>query len=391
MRRELDQKSSGQVCFIDLQKAFDSLNHEILLEKLKNYGYRGPIHNILADYLSQRFQYVSIRETNSPSRSREIRTGVPQGSILGLFLFLVYINDLPDVCQKSEVAIFADDMSIVNAGKTDDCSVQNGLETLTDWLNYNKLSINTSKCESISFGRMYQRQLTIMEKKISQKNCCKYLGLYIDPVLTFRDHINHVVNKLNKFCGLIYRVRDLYPRKALLLFYNSYAKSVFSYGLIVYGRAAKTNLQNIEMAQRRIIRAIFFKKKGDSIRDILRDTEVNTVFELFIVDVFREIFSQLRSDEKTNLITKLGQSKSTPRYETRRSKEAFLPVSMNRTRTKYKSVENALIKGYNWLIEMDLMPAGVEEMTHRQITSYLKNLTRLYINESRDIVSHFFQ
>ena len=145
------------------------------------------------------------------------------------------------------------------------------------------------------------------------------------------------------------------------------------------------------MAQRRIIRAIFFKKKRDSIRDILRDTEVNTVFELFIVDVFREIFSQLRSDEKTNLITKLRQSKSTPRYETRRSKKAFLPVSMNRTRTKYKSVENALIKGYIWLIEMDLMPAGVGEMTHRQITSYLKNLTRLYINESRDIVSHFFQ
>ena len=72
-------------------------------------------------------------------------------------------------------------------------------------------------------------------------------------------------------------------------------------------------------------------------------------------------------------------------------KKTFLPVSMNRTRTKYKSVENALIKGYNWLIEMDLMPAGVGEMTHRQITSYLKILTRLYINESRDIVSHFFQ
>ena len=296
MRRELDQKSSGQVCFIDLQKAFDSLNHEILLEKLKNYGYRGPIHNILADYLSQRFQYVSIRKTNSPLR--EIRTGVPQGSIPGPFLFLVYINDLPDVCQKSEIAIFADDTSIGKAGKTHDCSVQNELETLTDWFNYNKLSINTSKCESISFGRMYQRQLPIMEKKISQKNCCKYLGLYIDPVLTFRDHINHVVNKLNKFCGLFYRVRDLYPIKALLSFYNSYAKSGISYGLIVYGRAAKTNLQNIEMAQRRIIRAIFFKEKRDSIKDILRDTEVNTVFELFIVDVFREIFSQLRSDEK---------------------------------------------------------------------------------------------
>ena len=84
---------------------------------------------------------MSIRKQNSPSR--EIRTGVPQCSILGPFLFLVYINDLPDVCQKSEVAIFAaDDTSIVKAGKSDDCSMQIELEILTDWVNYNKLSIN---------------------------------------------------------------------------------------------------------------------------------------------------------------------------------------------------------------------------------------------------------
>ena len=110
------------------------------------------------------------------------------------------------------------------------------------------------------------------------------------------------------------------------------------------------------------------------------------------MDVFREIFSQLRSDEKTNLFTRLGQSiKSTPRYETPRSRKNFPPVSMNRTKFKYKSVENALIKGYIWVIEMDLMPADVEEITHREITSYLKNLTCLYITESRDFVSYFFR
>ena len=94
----------------------------MLLEKLKNYGYRGPIHNILADYLSQRFHHVSVRTRNSPSR--EIRYGGPQGSNLGPFLFIVYINDMPDVCQNSEVAIFANDTSNVKAGKPNDCSMQ---------------------------------------------------------------------------------------------------------------------------------------------------------------------------------------------------------------------------------------------------------------------------
>ena len=88
----------------------------------------------------------------------------------------------------------------------------------------------------------------------------KYLGVYIDSNLKFRDHIYHVVKKLNKFCGLIYRVRYVYPIKCLMSFYNAYARSVICYDLLVNGSAARTNLEKIEMAQSRIIRAILFKK-----------------------------------------------------------------------------------------------------------------------------------
>ena len=149
--------------------------------------------------------------------------------------------------------------------------------------------LSTPQNMRLSFGSNYQNSLTVHNEVISRNTCCKYLGEYIDSKLTFRDHINHVVKKLNKFCGLIYRVRDIYPIKCLMSFYNAYAGSVICYGLLIYGSAARTNLEKIEMAQRRIIRAILLKKKYDSLQDILRQTKLNTVFELFILDVFREL------------------------------------------------------------------------------------------------------
>ena len=97
-----------------------------------------------------------------------------------------------------------------------------------------------------------QRGITLMNQEIPQKASCKYLGLHIEDKMKFRDHIDSVVKKLNRFSGLVYKVRHLYPSKCLLLFCNSYAESVIRYRLLVYGSAAKTNLEEIEKAQRRI-------------------------------------------------------------------------------------------------------------------------------------------
>ena len=134
------------------------------------------------------------------------------------------------------------------------------------------------------------------------KNHCKYLGLYIDSKLTFREHIKYVSKKLNKFCGLIYRVQYLYPVKCLLTFYESYAKSVSTYGLLFYGSACKSNLEEIEMAQRRIIRAIFFRKMYENLQDNFIRKQILTVFELYVNENFREVFSQSRSESPVTLL-----------------------------------------------------------------------------------------
>ena len=113
---------------------------------------------------------------------------------------------------------------------------------------------------------------------LTYKESCKYLGLHLDGSLRFREHIDYVVKKRNQFSGLIHRIREQYTRSSLLMFYNSFAKSVLSYALISYGTAAKTNLMKVENAQRRILRAIFFRRKFDSLYKIWYGHKIQTVF-----------------------------------------------------------------------------------------------------------------
>ena len=227
------------------------------MEKL---GLRGNINELIGNYLTDRWQYVSTIRVNT--MKQKISTGVPQGSVLGPFLFLLYINDLPNVCESSQMVIFADDTTIINAGKRTDAAIKNDKVTVSKWFESNKLTINTDKFEAMFFGCDKPNNLRILSKELEYKNSCKYLGVHIDKNLRFREHIDHVVKKLNKFCGLIYRVRHMYPRKCLLMFYNSFAKSIITYGILLYGTAYKSNMTKIEAVQRRILRAFFFKKNS---------------------------------------------------------------------------------------------------------------------------------
>ena len=107
IRKEIDKRNRGYICFIDLKKVFDTIDHEVLLAKLEMYGFRGPIFHLIQNYLQNRNQYVFHQGKNSSLST--VTTGVPKGSILGPFLFLLYINDLPDCIPESWIALFADD------------------------------------------------------------------------------------------------------------------------------------------------------------------------------------------------------------------------------------------------------------------------------------------
>ena len=183
IRESIDNKKFGCGIYIDLSKAFDTVNHDILLKKLEHYGVRDTSLIWFKSYLKNRKQYVYV---NGESSSLEILTcGVPQGSVLGPLLFLIYINDLPNISKSLEFFLFADDTNIYfeNASlKTLERTINTELKKLSNWLIINRLSLNLSKTNFVIFHPYnkkvpYNVTLIISRKAINESQQIKYLGI----------------------------------------------------------------------------------------------------------------------------------------------------------------------------------------------------------------------
>ena len=385
IRNAIDERRSGSACFIDLEKAFDTLDHSILLQKLYRYGFREPIFNIIKNYLSNRKQYVL--QDGKKSDVLSINTGVPQGSVLGPFLFLVYINDSPKECNLSMITLFADDTTVYNIGQNTSEEICNDIQNLRNWFNENKLTVNIGKCEYVCFGRAQPLSEEAFGQRISLKDHCKYLGVKIDEKLNFKEHIKYVTKKLNKFCGLMYKVRHIFPARCLLLFYKTIAKPIIKYGLMNYGATAKTNLDPIEKAQRRILRAIFFKKQTDSLENVYASHNILTIHETYIAELVCELFRQLRGNSPFDFV---AGSFIPPDINTRRRKRGLLKITFSRTETKRRSLKNSIVKTYNWLKTLDLIPSNIKNLSENATKNLINGIAHNYVSNNRDLFNVYF-
>ena len=188
---------------LDLSKAFDTINHEILLNKLNHYGIRGVALEWFRSYLTSRRQFVSYHGCTSASQT--VTCGVPQGSVLGPLLFIIYTNDLPVSLEHSKSILFADDITLYHS-HTDKAilrqSIEHDLKLLNDWFCSNKLSLNVPKTHFMVFCPKKRNDISDLEtlnlgdKSINRVNTAKFLGIYIDDELEWGEHIDHVANKL---------------------------------------------------------------------------------------------------------------------------------------------------------------------------------------------------
>ena len=256
----IDGGLTNAIMFIDLKKAFDTIDHEILLSKLELYGFKGASLNLFQDYLSDRTQVTVIN--NVKSETSRIRCGVPQGSILGPLLFLLYINDLPNCNLLSDVRMYADDTNLTFASSDPEelfSSLTHDLNNLKQWLDSNRLSLNVLKTKCLFTGTRHKISLLPSEPHIcldghliERVNSYKCLGVQVDETLSWEAHISEVVSKVAKVLAALRRLRPIYPQSTLVAIYKSLILPHLDYCSAVWGCIS----QKLEKLQNRAARII---------------------------------------------------------------------------------------------------------------------------------------
>ena len=246
--KNLDDKKISCAIFLDLCKAFDTVNHKLLLEKLEKHGICGRVLTLIESYLSNRKHLVKINGVESSFLKLNI--GVPQGSVLGPLLFLIFINDLP-YATDFKVKLFADDTLLTLEGdEYADLKYKVNMEIskVHNWLCVNKLTLNISKSKYMIITNKTKPSPSEFYVKINGtnlENCSsyKYLGVYIDEKLDWKAHVDYICKKVTKVCGILAKLRHCVGYDILKMVYHALVASHLQYCNLIWGNANETILK----------------------------------------------------------------------------------------------------------------------------------------------------
>ncbi len=346
-----DENNVTTGVFIDLKKAFDTINHTILITKLSHYGIRGEPLQWLESYLSDRKQFVYYN--NIESDKSTVVCGIPQGSILGPILFLLYINDLSNVSNKLKFILFADDTNVFYSGKCleDVCRLMNDeLKIMNTWFKVNKLSLNVDKTKYMIFMKnpgKSKHNIVIDNMNVERVPVFKFLGVQVDEKLKWDAQINAVCKNISKGISILYKVKHILDTQILYTLYCTLILPYMNYACEIWGNTCETKLKNIITLQKRAIRIvdkIGFRDHTDPLFVKYKCLKFNDIVNLKTLSIVHQAENNNLPVNVQKLFVKTNVMH---KYNTRSSSRGNLDVKYCRTKTRYMAISVKSIKLWN--------------------------------------------
>lgn len=323
---QLEDGNTTTAIFLDYSKAFDSLNHDHLMKKLATLGIRGTAHDWFKSYLTGRNQIVEMSYVTNKtiqqakSKPKRIIRGVPQGSVLGPVLFILYTSDFSRYLNSySQCIMYADDTVLLLSNENPnqlEVSSNTAFNMAVQYCHQNDLVINEKKTQQLILGRRKDNTGRLPESE--DNNVTKYLGILIDDSLSWTPHIDHLCNKLSTGLFVVRRMKRIASTDTAKTAYHALFESHLRYGVTVWGATTKHNLDRLLIIQKRAIRILAELQPRESCRESFKTLNILTVVNLYIMETI--IHHHLKSPQSLKTAGQIHH------YNTRHGANYCLPI-----------------------------------------------------------------